>query len=98
MGCLIIATAVINEVQHICGETKSIAELFDEYADIDDKEGRRKVIGEIYIYNIRQCDGAYHWPEPFPKSVLTRTHSTENTSESKTNNTYGALYKTVFLW
>ena len=78
MRRLVVAPTIIYKVEHIGSKAKTIAELLDKDADIDDKETGRQCVCQIDIYHVRQSDGADHEPKPFLQSVSSSADATEN--------------------
>ena len=93
MGGLVSTSAVINQVEHVCGEAESVAELFDEYAGTDDGEAWGQGIAEIDVDGVGEGDGADHWPKPVLQAVSPNADAAQNPAQGQPDDADGALYK-----
>ena len=62
MGRLVLALAVVDQVEHVGRKTKAVAELLKEDADVDDDKARGKGVGEIDVDEVGDGDGHHHGP------------------------------------
>ena len=64
VGGLVFVVGKADEVKHVGRKAKAVAELLDEYAEVDDEQGFGLCITEVDIHRIGDGDGAYHRPYP----------------------------------
>ena len=81
----------VDQIEHVGGESESVAELFDEDAAVDDPQVGRKRVAHVHVHDVGQGDGPYHRPEPAPEAMARHGDASQNPSEGQSDDAERAL-------
>lgn len=97
MARLVVALAVVDEIEHVGCEAEAIAKLFEEDAEVDHHEALGQGVAHVDIDDVGQRDSAYHGPQPALQAILAGSHAAEDATEGQSDDAHRSLYQSVFL-
>ena len=82
--------------EHVGAEAETVAQVLDEYAEVDDEETVGHVEGEEHVGDVGDGDGEGHRPQPALQSVAACHDSAEDSAEEESDDAHRAVYQSEF--